>query len=386
MRVLRSCCRTPVLLCAINVVLASCARTTPVRPKPDAAGVNAADGPATDLAAGCPAPLVWTRVAGSPAGYRISGSGPGDLWLIAAGGDGGAPCVPNDPGGTLSCVGTLMRGDGATFSQETGLSDTATTAPLWARALGLWVAGPENVFVGVSGDTAVLRWDGAAWSALRLNDNREVDSLWGSGPDDVWGARSDGAYLGHWDGSTWTHVDSVSGGVMAGGAQGDFWVGGRGARLDGGTSAAFSHHEPSHAGCPADAAPGSCWVYDAGDDVTSPACLTPAEGDFCAVVVAGWATAIDQIWFVGNHTYHYDGSRWSCVPTPSASILHGVGGTSGADVWAVGEAGTILHFDGGSWSTVPSPTSNNLYGVWASGPCDVWAIGDAVYHAQPGGD
>ena len=76
----------------------------------------------------------------------------------------------------------------------------------------------------------------------------------------------------------------------------------------------------------------------------------------------------------------------ACVPTPSANILHGVGGTSGADVGAVGEAGTILHFDGGAWSTVPSPTSNNVYGVWASGPCDVWAIGDAVYHAQPGGN
>ena len=345
--------------CAAAVLLASCGRASVhTRDSGPAAGTDTGAAPVA-----CASPLVWSEVAGSPAGYRISGSGPDDLWLIAAAGDGGAPCTPNDVSGTLACRGILMRGDGVSWTPPPGLGGNT-------EALGLWVAGRDDVFVGASGNKYVLHWNGSQWSQLPLGDNREVDSLWGSGPDDVWGARSDGGYLGHWDGNTWAHVDSVNGGVLAGGAPGDFWAGIRGALIDGGWAAGLAHHEPG--------------TFDPPIAVTTAACLTPAQGDIYAIVVSGWANATDDVWFVGNHTYHYDGASWTCVPTPATSILHGVWGSSSADVWAVGEAGTILHFDGVSWSAVPSPTGSALYGVWASGPCDVWAIGDAVYHARPG--
>ena len=67
--------------CAAAVLLVSCGR----------ASVHGRDAGAADGAdtgkdpAACASPLVWSEVAGSPAGYRISGSGPDDLWLMAAG-------------------------------------------------------------------------------------------------------------------------------------------------------------------------------------------------------------------------------------------------------------------------------------------------------------
>ena len=67
-------------------------------------------------------------------------------------------------------------------------------------------------------------------------------------------------------------------------------------------------------------------------------------------------------------------------------------------MWAVGiqqsqsgSFGTLIeHFDGKRWSVVPSPNpgkfGNQLYGVAAAGPANVWAVGqsdDATHEAFP---
>ena len=52
------------------------------------------------------------------------------------------------------------------------------------------------------------------------------------------------------------------------------------------------------------------------------------------------------------------------------------GAAAPADVWAVGQGGSIIHWDGGAWSAVNSPSTSELYGVWGSGPNDVWAVGE----------
>ena len=56
--------------------------------------------------------------------------------------------------------------------------------------------------------------------------------------------------------------------------------------------------------------------------------------------------------------------------------LAGVFGSSPSDMWAVGDAGTVLHYDGTAVSAVPAGTSANLNDVWGTGPNDVWAVGD----------
>src|SRR2546427_7409028 len=71
-----------------------------------------------------------------------------------------------------------------------------------------------------------------------------------------------------------------------------------------------------------------------------------------------------------------DGWCWS-NPLPQGNPLRSVWGSASTDVWAVGDAGTILHWDGSAWSGFPSGTGNILYSVWGSASTDVWAVGDA---------
>ena len=92
---------------------------------------------------------------------------------------------------------------------------------------------------------------------------------------------------------------------------------------------------------------------------------------------------------------HYNGGAWSVVPSPNAGAgsneLTGVAAHSASDVWAVGYAldvtGDIpvaktlwMHWDGTRWSTVPSPsagTGDNLLDsvIAPAGTSDVWASG-----------
>ena len=73
---------------------------------------------------------------------------------------------------------------------------------------------------------------------------------------------------------------------------------------------------------------------------------------------------------------HYNGSSWSSLTSGAASAnLSSVWGSSGSDVFAVGDGGTILHYNGTSWSPMTSGTSENLYRVWGSSGSDVFAVG-----------
>jgi hypothetical protein len=162
--------------------------------------------------------LSWSPVPSSPAGAKIMGSGPNDIWVVANTG--------------------VMRGDGVAWAPVTFTPSTCTigltSTDLPPASGGLWVSGPNDVLVTgcgapgghANGDGNVHHWDGSQWLAYNLGDNREVTELWGSAPDDVWGTMlPQSGYLGHWDGSTWSHVGGNSG-VIGGGARGDFWVAG----------------------------------------------------------------------------------------------------------------------------------------------------------------
>ena len=66
---------------------------------------------------------------------------------------------------------------------------------------------------------------------------------------------------------------------------------------------------------------------------------------------------------------------WSTMPSGTGAALLAVWGSSGSDVFAVGERGTILHYDGSAWSAQESGTTLNLNGVWGSSGSDVFAVG-----------
>ncbi|MFJ3696863.1 hypothetical protein ACIPW9_22400 [Streptomyces sp. NPDC090052] len=106
-----------------------------------------------------------------------------------------------------------------------------------------------------------------------------------------------------------------------------------------------------------------------------------------------WAvgvTAEDRVGTPRPLAYHWDGHRWSSVPTPSTggdALLQGAASDGAGGVWAVGVAydaqgaGRPLteHWDGRSWRIVDAPHTagqgESLDGVTAVAPDDVWAVG-----------
>ncbi len=101
---------------------------------------------------------------------------------------------------------------------------------------------------------------------------------------------------------------------------------------------------------------------------------------------------------------HWNGTRWSTVPSPNASgipfktvangnSLNAVAAISADDVWAVGHttinafsqgaASLVEHWNGRAWSIVPTPDGvlptfnyqNDLLGVSGTSAGDVWAVG-----------
>lgn len=135
---------------------------------------------------------------------------------------------------------------------------------------------------------------------------------------------------------------------------------------------------------------------------------TPNVGSSNSSMYALAAISANDIWMVGlsypnkvlatssTLTEHWNGSRWSIVPSPNvgshSNHLYGVAAVSSNDVWAVGDSyidqrgsggrTLIEHWNGTSWNVVPSPNPGNrfseLYAAAAVSANDVWAIGNII--------
>jgi hypothetical protein len=112
------------------------------------------------------------------------------------------------------------------------------------------------------------------------------------------------------------------------------------------------------------------------------------------------ATMSGEMWAVGTNgteeyaltlTERWDGKAWTFVQSPSvpeySNHLHGVVAFASDDAWTVGAShrGTDLwrtltmHWDGAKWSIVPSPTIppvSNLNAVAGAVTTDIWAVGE----------
>jgi len=117
----------------------------------------------------------------------------------------------------------------------------------------------------------------------------------------------------------------------------------------------------------------------------------------------GWLTSVvaiapDDVWAVGSPDYignglieHWDGTRWIQTLLPDAVFLRGVTAINKHNVWAVdqlphdgfGDYTYAAHFNGVRWSQVPTPSplqkhltdQNWLTSVTALASNDIWAVG-----------
>src|SRR5439155_368254 len=115
------------------------------------------------------------------------------------------------------------------------------------------------------------------------------------------------------------------------------------------------------------------------------------------------AASSNDVWMVGGGPggaiiEHWDGHALSVVPSPPETrlvdgALSAVSADSPRDAWAVGSGGgpsaiinpVIEHWDGSRWSVVPSPQVDPRYStlndVLAISPNDVWAVGQEWDHS-----
>jgi hypothetical protein len=84
----------------------------------------------------------------------------------------------------------------------------------------------------------------------------------------------------------------------------------------------------------------------------------------------------------------WDGTRWRYLPGPAGTGLTGLAVISARDIWVVGTTGAATyralaeHWNGSKWTIVPTPNAfngrtrnNNLYAVSGSSSRNVWAVG-----------
>ncbi len=95
-----------------------------------------------------------------------------------------------------------------------------------------------------------------------------------------------------------------------------------------------------------------------------------------------WGSSGNDIFTVGEHGtifnygYHNGSYSWEDMQPGFTTNLNEVWGTSATDVYAVGDGGFITHYDGYNWSTdITSGTTANLNGVWGNAPDNYVAVG-----------
>ncbi|MBN1670081.1 MAG: VCBS repeat-containing protein [Kiritimatiellae bacterium] len=306
----------------------------------------------------------WARMTVGDSGQqpaRIRGvTGTGVSLLVVGSGGSGEPTVWEYNGtlwnktmmsdGSGLSAGWAGEGGGAFVVGESGLLAVrdggrwAThTATLTDKPLcGVWGTSESDVYAvgGVSGQGAILHYDGTAWSSMALRTNISLSAVWGTGPANLYAVgseRRESTYVPvvlRGNGQSWRVQDSPVLEGIGTGSFADVWGSG----------------------------PGD--VYAVGG-------MAPGYGPNRGLIC------------------HYDGAGWTVVDrnrTGWPDWWRAVWGSGPDDVFVVGRGSTVFHYDGAGWAqmTLPAVDSwDDLADVWGTGPNDVYVIkqyGQTLYH------
>ncbi len=255
--------------------------------------------------------------------------------------------------------------------------------------------------------TLIEHWNGSQWQIVPSpnigTQGNFLDGVAAISSNNVWAigmyANSshptlDKTLIEHWDGTQWSIVPSPNPGPKGNRLNAitvvspdDIWSAGSADDQNANQQTLIEHWN------------GSQW-----QEVSSP--KIPPKYDALGGVIGG-VTAIssNNIWavgeaYTGNTRFlalveHWDGSKWSIVPSPNpgnyGSALSGVTAISANNIWAVGQTDTsqtsgiqtlVEHWNGMQWSVVPSPNiakvGNLFFAVTAISANNIWAAGVAA--------
>ncbi len=100
-----------------------------------------------------------------------------------------------------------------------------------------------------------------------------------------------------------------------------------------------------------------------------------------SILYGVWLSGRTDVWAVGDRvTLHYDGSGWASV-TNALDIGTSVWGSASDDVWSIGRSTApdttfISRFNGVQWLAATNPTTMPLQAVRGSSAANVWAVGN----------
>jgi hypothetical protein len=280
--------------------------------------------------------------------------------------------------------------EGAEGEDLLGVSAVSATD---AWAVGYTCSNTECSEPDLTYGTLIEHWNGVTWSTVASPDPSPGDQLTGVSAvsaTDAWavGNESSGRTLIlHWNGSKWSTTPAPDGsspyslnGVAAISAT-DAWA-------VGSYSTGFERTLILH------------WNGSKWSEVAS-----PSPSPISNMVFGASAASATDAWAVGEYspsnpsspvstlTEHWNGSKWSKVPSPSpaavTNALFGVSTLTPTDAWAVGESlatrpgvvrTLVLRWNGKAWTQVASPDPGSSFsvldGVSAVSACDAWAVGN----------
>jgi hypothetical protein len=167
------------------------------------------------------------------------------------------------------------------------------------------------------------------------------------------------------------HAGEAAGGDIGDGGAGTERMGGDGAARDGVTSESASRDAAGSDGVGSDRSAPEGAAGDAGWSPWADASMGFAD------LASVWGSD-GGVWAVGYNTIvYFDGGKWSVWPA-AVGPLNAVWGSSSRDVWAVGQAGSIVRFDGTAWLPSDAGASATLNGVWGTAADDVWTVGEEL--------
>jgi photosystem II stability/assembly factor-like uncharacterized protein len=231
------------------------------------------------------------------------------------------------------------------------------------RLEGIWGQADNSIFaVGEKG--AIVYYNGRNWSAMESEKKRTTDqdlyAIGGRSGSDVQAVGQAGTFL-HYNGKSWSAVPTP--------VKNDFYS------IWADTQARHTYVVGSN-GIILNYFGGKWRTIPSATDVQLNGIWGTPGGRNVFVVGAPWVDGNQQLRYT---IIRYDGRNWSLMETavvqPERGQLNGVWGTSGTDVFAVGDDGIILHYNGKGWQLMDSGTTAHLYGIWGFSSNQVYAVG-----------
>ena len=327
--------------------------------------------------------------------YSVSASSATDIWAVGESG------VHFD--GTKWKAFALPHIKGDLTSALTGVADLAPNN-VWAVGnINIQEDNPNQVIEHYDGTA----WSVSTGPTFKPTDQPFLDGLTAISPTDMWAAGSILTLIGccqeafplfeHYDGTSWTattdesNLNSFISGITAI-ATNDVWAVGDVGAI-GGT---FTEHYD-----------GSTWTAVAspspGNGENALLGVTGVASDD-VWAVGFYVAAANQDRSQKTLVEHWEGTSWTVVPSPNlggnnsqsvSNELRGVIAVSTNDVWAFGDSDAfgpeqltnlVIHWDGTKWSLVPTPSPNprklkEIDDVLAGGTVlpggDLWLVGVA---------